>query len=148
MQSSEEYYQFSQVTANIYVGGHYPLGGKSRLESLGIDFSINLQEEYDDVENGLALANHCHLPVRDGESPSQDQFADGIQFMAEAVTDGGKVYVHCAGGIGRAPTMVAAYLVSEGYSVEKAISLVKDARPFIRLEDSQLAQLQVFSKQF
>lgn len=147
MCSAADYNEFSQVTPNIYVGGHYPPIGKSRLEDLGIEFSINLREEYDDVGNGLALVNHCHLPVRDGDAPSQNQLADGIRFMRMAINEGGKVYVHCAGGIGRSPTMVAAYLISEGYSVDQAVALIKAARSFIRLEESQLAQLHLLSKQ-
>ena len=39
---------------------------------------------------------------------------EGTAFAERIVNAGGKVYIHCAGGIGRAPTMAAAYFMSQG----------------------------------
>jgi len=40
------------------------------------------------------------------------------------------VYVHCTAGIGRAPHVVAAYLMFfRGYSVEDVIKFIKEKRP-------------------
>ena len=38
----------------------------------------------------------------------------GVCFIDAEINRGGKVYIHCAVGCGRAPTMTAAYLISTG----------------------------------
>ena len=48
------------------------------------------------------------------------------------------MYIHCAGGIGRAPTMAAAYLIAEGLSVDEAITYIKRVRPYIRIMPPQM----------
>jgi protein-tyrosine phosphatase len=58
-----------------------------------------------------------------------------------------KVYVHCKNGHGRAPTLVAAYLVRKGQSPRDAEAFIKSRRPTIHLEDAQRKALEDFSKQ-
>ena len=59
---------------------------------------------------------------------------------------GKKVYVHCKNGHGRAPTLVAAYLIREhGKSVDEALEIIKAGRPTIHIEDVQREALQVFA---
>ncbi|MBI5023033.1 MAG: dual specificity protein phosphatase family protein [Candidatus Magasanikbacteria bacterium] len=56
-----------------------------------------------------------------------------------------KIYVHCKNGHGRAPTLVAAYLIRQGKSPDKAITFIKAKRPSIHLEDVQRQALVEFS---
>ena len=67
--------------------------------------------------------------------------AQGVAFIEEVVAAGGKVYVHCAAGMGRAPTLAAAYLIRQGLEVAAALALIRRARPFIELTPPQLEQL-------
>jgi protein-tyrosine phosphatase len=66
----------------------------------------------------------------------------GVTFIQAVVAKGGKVYIHCHGGVGRAPTMAAAYFVSQGYSPAQAVEVIRKARPFIELKPAQLEQLE------
>ncbi len=133
---------YSRVTPQIYVGPQYQKAGKYFLEKSGINGSLNLRSEFDDAAHGLALKDYCYLPVVDGTAPSLEQLGQGVTFIQGMISQGGKVYIHCHGGVGRAPTMAAAYFISQGYSFAQAIEAIRKARPFIELKPAQLEQLE------
>ena len=70
----------------------------------------------------------------------------GAEFIATEINRGGKVYIHCAVGCGRAPTMAAAYLISTGLSPNDALKRIKKARPFVHLTRKQRAVLDDFEE--
>lgn len=129
--------RYSEITPEIYVGPQYNQRGKTALERAGIQNGVNMRIEYDDAEHGVALLNYCHLPTVDDAAPSIEHLNKGVAFIREAVARGEKVYIHCAGGIGRAPTMAAAYFISTGMSLDEAVALMKSRRPFIRIMPPQ-----------
>ena len=104
-----------------------------------------MRAEYDDAAHGLALDEYSYLPTEDNTAPSLEHLQQGVAFMQNVVESGGSVYVHCGSGVGRAPTMVAAYLISGGKSVEDAIEQIRAARPFIRILPSQKERLEEFA---
>ena len=136
----------SQITPQVYIGPQYFRVGRSRLIEQGFTHSVDLQLEFDSGSMGLGLDSHCHLPTVDDEAPSYDHVQSGIQFIDEAVKDGGKVYVHCASGVGRSPTLVAAYLVSTGMSLDEALLVMVEARPVIHPSDEQMKFLRQFEE--
>jgi protein-tyrosine phosphatase len=97
--------------------------------------------EFDDDAHNLALQHYCHLPTIDDDAPSIEQLKQGVIFIEQLVANGEKVYIHCAGGIGRAPTLAAAYFISQGMSLQEAIALIKKTRPFINIMPPQMEQL-------
>lgn len=136
---------FSRITPNIYVGPQYRTRGKVKLEAHGIDAGVNLRLEYDDAASGLALTHYCYLPTVDDTPISLSDLEQGVAFITEQVQAGRKVYIHCAGGIGRAPTMAAAYFISQGMHPDEALALIRRRRPFIKPVPSQLEQLHRFA---
>lgn len=138
--------QFSRVTPNLYVGPQYTARGKEYLEKNGITAGVNLRVEFDDAAHGLAFAEYCHLPTVDDAAPSLEHLAQGASFIRQQIEAGGTVYIHCAGGIGRAPTTAAAYLISTGKTLDEALALIRRVRPFILLTPPQIAQLKIFEK--
>jgi dual specificity MAP kinase phosphatase len=136
--------RYSRITPNIYLGAQYGPVGKRKLEQLGITGSVNMRIEFDSAEHGLALNQHCHLPTIDDDAPTLEHLEKGIDFIQQVIDEGGKVYIHCAGGIGRAPTMTVAYLISQGHTLAEAIALVKKYRPFINIMPPQMEQLKRF----
>ena len=134
--------KYSQVTPQIFVGPQYRRAGKRTLETAGIHYNVNMRIEYDDAAHGLALQHYCHVPTIDDTAPTLEQLERGVTFIEQAIAADGKVYIHCAGGIGRAPSMAAAYFISQGIALEHAIAMIKQARPFVRFMPSQLDQLQ------
>lgn len=133
--------QFCQVTPQLYVGSQFNAQGKRLLERQGINGCVNMRIEKDDAALGLALAQYLHLPTIDDEAPSVEHLHKGIAFIREITQAGGKVYIHCGAGVGRAPTMAAAYLMAEGHSLEEALTLIRKNRPFITITAPQMEQL-------
>jgi len=72
---------------------------------------------------------HRHIPVIDFQPPSVSQMDEFVSFVDKVRAEGGKVLVHCAAGVGRTGTMLAAYLVHQGKSALDAIDEVRTRRP-------------------
>lgn len=137
----------SQITPQLHVGGQYRRRGWPRLTARGVTAVVNLRIEFDDNDAGIAPARYLYLPTVDDTPPALDQLRKGVAFIAEEVEDGGGVYVHCASGVGRAPTMAAAYLVSTGLTADEAWEKIRSARPFIRPNSEQVAQVERFAEE-
>ena len=138
--------QFSRVTEQLYVGPQFKDSGKRMLEAQGIKACVNMRIEKDDAEFGLALERYLHLPTIDDSAPSFEHLDQGVAFIREIIQSGGKVYIHCGAGVGRAPSMAAAYLMAEGRSLEEALALIRKVRPFIKITPPQMQQLKVYEK--
>jgi predicted protein tyrosine phosphatase len=139
--------RYTRITPQVYIGPQYRARGMAKLMRNGIRAGLNLRVEFDDATYGLAMPQYCHLPTIDDTPPSLGHLYRGIAFIEQMVDAGEKVYIHCAGGIGRAPTMAAAYFMSTGDSLAEALSRIQAIRPFIRIMPSQMAQLQELEAQ-
>ena len=140
--------EYVQITPEIYLGMQPNQDVKRELEQLGVTGSINLRREFDDRAHGLAFEHHCYLPTVDFDTPSLAQLTEGVSFIDKVLARGGKVYIHCAAGVGRAPTMAAAYLISQGHGPDEAIALIQTKRPFIDLTTEQREQLHHFEQKW
>ena len=138
------FHRHCRITPTIYVGPQFRKSGKRALERWGITGSVNMRSKHDDALHGLTFDQYCHLPTIDDQAPTLNQLERGVEFIYQVLSKGGKVYIHCAGGIGRAPTMAAAYFIHQGMGLEEAIALIKKSRPIIRIMPPQLEQLERF----
>ena len=144
--------KYSRVTDYIYVGPQHRVNGKQALERAGITHIINMRSEFDDELHDLTLGgarsdNYCYLPTIDDDPISAEHIARGIAFISRAIESGGKVYIHCSAGVGRAPSMAAAFLISRGYGAEEALGLIRQARPFIKPTAVQISALKLFERE-
>ena len=139
---------YSQITNEIYVGTNFCCKAHfdKKLLNLGITTDISLEETRLDSPFGVVC--YLWLPVNDHNAPTHYQFLVGISCIKNAVKTKNKVYIHCKNGHGRAPTLVAAYLTTQGMSVEEAIALIKSKRPEIHLEQSQLQAIKRFQQDY
>jgi len=138
--------QYSKITDNIYVGPQFNHKGLAHLQRNGIYAVVNLRIEFDDTARGLTPPRYCYLPVVDDTSPTIEQLETGVKFIQEIMDGGGSVYIHCGAGVGRAPTMAAAYFISSGCSLDEAIRMIRKVRPFIYLMPAQMEQLRNYSR--
>lgn len=136
----------SQITPQLYIGGQHKKHGWEKMQALGITAIVNMREiQYDDRAQGIAPEDYLHLPTVDGTAPTLAQLHTGVAFISEKVTKGDKVYIHCASGFHRAPTMASAYLMATGLSLNEALAKIKKVRPFARPIPVQKKQLEIFA---
>jgi dual specificity MAP kinase phosphatase len=135
---------FSQITDSIFLGTDFccRVHFDEYLLKKGVTTDISLEEEKIDTPYGVNI--YLWLPVKDHFAPTMYQFKTGISVMDTAIKNKNKIYVHCKNGHGRSPTLVAAYLITQGMSSEEAIEKIKEKRPEIHVRDSQIEALKKF----
>lgn len=135
----------SRVTDQVYVGEQFSARGWEALYRAGVRTVVNMRAEFDDRDLGIDIPTYCHLPTVDWTAPSMEHLREGVRVIAEAVARGEKVYVHCMSGMGRAPIMAAAYLVSTGMTPEDALAAIQAVRSFVEPNAAQRARLREFA---
>jgi protein-tyrosine phosphatase/nicotinamidase-related amidase len=75
-----------------------------------------------------------HLPILDGRVPSPDQMQEMIEWLAERLAKGKTILLHCVGGLGRAGTVAACFLRTQGLDGDSAIKTVRAARSLRAIE--------------
>jgi hypothetical protein len=103
-----------QITPQLFVGAQFHRRGWRVLHNWGITGVVNMRSEFNDLGLGVEIPAYLHLSTRDDDAPTLDSLRKGVDFIRNEIEKGGKVYIHCGAGVGRAPTMAAAYLVSAG----------------------------------
>lgn len=136
----------SKIAPHLYVGGQHTSGGLEAMRAHGIRAVVNMREESDDADHGRAPEHYLWLPITDDRAPSLQDLEKGAAFIQKHIAQGHGVYVHCAAGVGRAPTMAAAYLVHQGATPEEAWAILKEGRPFIRPTPPQLDVIRAYAK--
>jgi protein-tyrosine phosphatase len=133
---------WNEVAPGLYVG--------ARVEAwqlpAGVDLVVDLTSEWSAPHSLLGLAGYRSLPVLDGSHPRDPDLV--LELLAEIVTSGSSVYVHCESGKGRAPTLAALVLVARG-SVDgptAAIEQVAKQRPATRLTVTDVAFVHAMSE--
>lgn len=124
-------YSISKITDNVYISDLPTACNKEKLKEDGITHILStifgLDPFYpDDFEYKV-------LPLRDIESEEIEKYIEeGIQFIEDAINNGGKVLVHCSYGISRSASMVIAYLLKTGMRYNDAFDYVKSKREIIQ----------------
>ena len=137
---------YNYITDGIFIGTNQccKIGIAEVLKKEGITADISLEDIQLDQPFGVEI--YKWIPTPDHIPPTQDQLSFGALALAKLVSQKKKVYVHCKNGHGRASTLVSAYLISRGYTVEETVNLIKEKRPAIHLQDSQKDALEIFKK--
>jgi protein-tyrosine phosphatase len=112
----------------------------------GITADISL--EYSRVDIPLGVDYYLWLPTKDHFPPPKERLLTGALFLKHLADKKVKTYIHCRFGHGRAPTLVAAYLILTGMTPTEAIAVIKKKRPVVHLTDRQLKALQKFYKKY
>ncbi|WP_281283052.1 dual specificity protein phosphatase family protein [Leptospira fletcheri] len=70
------------------------------------------------------------FPIMDQRAPADRKALESLlDLMDSELGRGRNILIHCVGGLGRSGTVAAAYLIRrEGYGVEEAIRVVREAR--------------------
>ena len=146
--SGHPIWRYSWITPDILLAGQPAKSLIPDLDDLGFTGVINMRDEYDyAAELGGMPLRYLRLPTSDNTPPSLEHLAQGAAFIKEELEKGGKVYIHCWEGLGRGPTMVAAYFVSTGMTPTEAWAKIRAVRPFVRPTAGQMQQLETYASQ-
>jgi protein-tyrosine phosphatase len=112
-------------------GGIWSAENMAAVARAGITHIIDMQIEFDDTP----LAEKHGIEVL--WNPTDDDFEEkpaalfrrGVEFAEAALEKGGKVYIHCAAGVHRAPMMTLAVLGSMGWTIDDAMEMIQAKRP-------------------
>jgi len=126
------------VVPGRLLAGEYPRNvdeGSSRekigaLLRAGITTFVDLTEEGELLPySGLigAAASHRRFPVRDAAVPESPAVAAAaLDAMDRGIEGGGRVYVHCWGGVGRTGVVVGCWLARHGFPGEAALVRLRE----------------------
>lgn len=139
--------RFTQVSPKIILGGQ---PSSNVIEALvshrGVTGFVNMRSEYDYAQKiTLPDIQYLQLPTEDNTAPSLQNLMTGVEFIQQQVDKGGSVYIHCWEGLGRGPTMAAAYFISTGMTPQEAWAEIRKVRTFIRPTQTQLDRLEEFA---
>jgi protein-tyrosine phosphatase len=104
-----------RVDDKLLAGSHPSRTGYQNLAAAGVKLVIDLRAEHDAADDDSFIRSLgldvVHLPIRDGQVPSEAEVAE---FVARVADEPGLVFVHCGAGVGRTGSMTSAYLVTTG----------------------------------
>jgi len=131
------------VEGQIFIGNLTGARSLKLRKELGITHILSVCDQYPSTG-----ANHLVIPIDD--VPSADiltQLCRACQFIENALQKGGRILVHCAAGISRSPTVVAAYLMkTRKMSHLTAIRFMAEKRPQVCPNRGFVMQLEVFGQ--
>lgn len=137
------------LTDRIAVGGGiWSAENMAVIARAGITHIIDMQIEFDDTP----LAEKHGIEVL--WNPTDDDFEEkpgslfrrGVDFAEAALERDGKVYIHCAAGVHRAPMMTLAVLGSMGWTIDDAMEMMQAKRPVVDFAEVYVQSVENFLK--
>lgn len=119
------------LTDALAVGGELPAEAYAPLaREHGLSAVIDLRAEACDDASALRALGiaHLHVPVEDHRPPTIRQFDAAVGFAGSHLDRGGRVFLHCREGVGRAPIVALALLSARGMAPAAALALTKERR--------------------
>eukprot|EP01060_Flectonema_neradi_P015015 TRINITY_DN2170_c0_g1_i1.p1 TRINITY_DN2170_c0_g1~~TRINITY_DN2170_c0_g1_i1.p1 ORF type:complete len:236 (+),score=41.30 TRINITY_DN2170_c0_g1_i1:61-768(+) len=130
----------------LFLGSANDAVNKESLKEHKITHVLNATKECGNIEDldiktlRIAVRDHCDAPL-------SEHFAEAAKWIAAALSEGGKVLVHCKGGVSRSSTLVAAFLmVNRHMTCDSALDMIRTRRSIISPNIGFLLSLEAFEK--
>lgn len=120
---------YSRLAEGVYLGRLLDNSEADELIGRGLTAVLDLTAEYFECSRFRQLA-YKNVQILDLTLPTAEQLHQAVEFVRRHAAIG-QVYIHCALGCCRAPTVAAAYLIASGEvdSAEAAVARVRRRRP-------------------
>ncbi|MEO1333368.1 MAG: dual specificity protein phosphatase family protein [Myxococcota bacterium] len=113
----------------------------------GVGYLICLEESAWNFEHYQRMGIEArHEPIVDMEPPSHEVARILVDALKGHLRDDVVCAVHCRAGLGRTGTILAAYLIDQGYSVAQAMGLLRQIHPQYVQSDVQHRFLEEWSR--
>lgn len=128
--------RINQVLPGLFIGNINCATDDQQLADHDIQYVLNMCRT-DSKAHWMDNNNYLHAYMHDGEC-SYEKFIDfmkqGSEFLHKSLSDGANILVHCKLGKSRSASVIIYYLMFyQGYSLDLAMQLLKEARPTIEL---------------
>jgi protein-tyrosine phosphatase len=97
------------------------------IKQSGIEVILNLCLEcgnLHEIERAAGFIVYW-LPVSDAYVPELDELDYALEWLNDHIESGKKVLIHCRFGVGRSGTIIAAYLLKKGNSLNHVLEKMK-----------------------
>ncbi len=125
--------QLNYIIDGIYLGSEYAATDLELLNRHQITAVLSLQAE---ISYSHLYPKHFlykNFPLHDGEVIDSYVFEGALAFIRQAQNENRKILVHCAAGVSRSPSIVAAYLMKKkGMNPLEALEFLREKRPVVQ----------------
>jgi protein-tyrosine phosphatase len=139
----------NQILPGLWLGSIHSVKHYRSLIDAGITHVITVMAHDEVVERNIEIPDGIGWTIISVEDNSVNHLYDHLDSalsMIEAVVQGGgRILVHCIGGISRSPTVVTAYIMWKlGLRLTAALAYVRERRPCIEPNWTFYGDLQQF----
>lgn len=140
------HFEWNKIDDLIYLGTNaccqFHFDKELLFENVKAD--ISLESEMIDMAQGIDA--FLWLPTADHTAPTIDNLELGVDTIKICIEQGKKIYIHCKNGHGRGPTLLAAYYINHGLTVDDAVKFITTRRREVHIEPIQIEMLQMYAK--
>lgn len=138
----------SRIDEHLWIGAKPSILGRwwlEKIKKLRIYSLLPMVSTNKDKKAGVNSAySGFHIP--EYVQISLADYSRAVREIESMTSLGQGVYIHCREGVGRAPAIGAAVLISEGQSIEEALDKVGTRRKVASLSHLQIASLEEFNR--
>lgn len=118
----------NEIMPGLYLGNYRVAKNLPLLKYMGVSHIVNCAKELPNYFDSQFA--YRHLPLDDHSTADVSQyFSDTYRFIDDALSQGQKVYVHCAAGVSRSVTILTYYLSKKyAQTPEDVISSIQKIR--------------------
>ncbi|KFY44707.1 hypothetical protein V495_03293 [Pseudogymnoascus sp. VKM F-4514 (FW-929)] len=133
----------------IYISGIFALRRPATLKEAGVTHIVSaLRFDYKETK-GWENYTHCNVQIDDTDDENLiEHFPRVVQFIKDALAEGGGVLIHCAMGKSRSVSLAIAYLLATRPSLTPftALSLIRQNRPLADPNSGFMTQLNLWKR--
>ncbi len=118
----------------------------SELKTVGVQALVSVLDDPSNLDlYEQAGLPYRWLPIKGGTAPNLEQIQTLKEFVEQQNSLGCAVAVHCTNGKRRTGTLLAAYLISTGWSYDSTLEKIQTVNPGLDLREGQIQFLQALA---